>query len=483
MSEANPILRPGRNCWRIERAGRARVLVDADLYFRSLDAALDKAQRSILILGWDFDASIRLRGDDPQCPTLGERLRALVEARPELEVRILIWSVAAFHAPGAPLPLLLGAEWEKHPRIQLHLDTKHPFYASHHAKVVCIDGSIAFVGGIDLTVLRWDTREHPVTSPHRISQRDGKAYGPVHDVQMAVDGDAARAVADYVRERWNYVIGETVMPTAGEATGGTWPDDLTADFSDVDVAISRTLAPYDGRAGIYESAWLIHDALRAAKKLIVIEAQYVTSRSIARVLKRHLRRADGPEVLMIVRNEFASRLEGMVMGQAQNWLVGMLRRHDRYGRFEAFYRSVGAAGATECAVNVHSKAIMVDDVFLRVGSSNLNRRSLGLDTECDLAIEAHSAAHRQAIADVRNALIAEHVGATPQAVASACQREGSMLAVVRSMTGRASRLRPLPRLRISAALGLLTAIADPAGPFDPIGFLLGRRKSWRSADD
>jgi hypothetical protein len=52
---------------------------------------------------------------------------------------------------------------------------------------------------------------------------------------------------------------------------------------------------------------------------------------------------------------------------------------------------------------------------------------------------------------------------------------------VRSIAGRGSALRTLPRRPISAALGLLTAIADPAGPFDPIGFLLGRRKSWRSA--
>ena len=477
MSEANPILRPGRNCWRVARAARARVLVDADIYFRSLDAALEQARRSVLILGWDFDASIRLRGDDPRCPTLGERLRALVEQRPELEIRILIWSVAAFHAPGAPLPLLLGAEWEDHPRVQLRLDTRHPFYASHHAKVVCVDDSIAFVGGIDLTVLRWDTPDHPLESPHRISQRDGKPYGPVHDVQMAVDGDAARAVADFVRERWARVIGETVAPAGGVA----WPEQLAADFSDVDVGIARTLAPYDGRDGIHEGAMMIHDALRAAKTLIVIEAQYVTSRSIARVLKRHLRHPDGPEILMVVRDTFVSKLEEIVMGQAQNWLVGMLRRNDPHGRFQAFYRAVSAGDGRECTVNVHSKAVMIDDVFLRVGSSNLNRRSLGLDTECDLAIEARSAAHREAVAAVRNGLIAEHLGATPQEVEAAYARDGSMLAAVRSITGRTSSLRPLPRRPISAALGLLTAIADPAGPFDPIGFLLGRRKSWRSA--
>ena len=41
-------------------------------------------------------------------------------------------------------------------------------------------------------------------------------------------------------------------------------------------------------------------------------------------------------------------------------------------------------------VMVHSKLMIVDDVLLHVGSANLNNRSIGLDTECDLAIEART---------------------------------------------------------------------------------------------
>ena len=47
------------------------------------------------------------------------------------------------------------------------------------------------------------------------------------------------------------------------------------------------------------------------------------------------------------------------------------------------------------AVMVHSKVMIVDDRFLRVGSANLNNRSMGADTECDLAFEATSEAHRE----------------------------------------------------------------------------------------
>ena len=39
-------------------------------------------------------------------------------------------------------------------------------------------------------------------------------------------------------------------------------------------------------------------------------------------------------------------------------------------------------------IYVHAKIMIVDDRILRVGSANLNNRSLGLDSECDLALEA-----------------------------------------------------------------------------------------------
>ena len=121
------ILRPGRNCWRVEKASRAAILIDAEAYFGRLDQALKAARRSILIVGWDFDAIIRLRpqdGDDAE--RLGPLLRRLVEERPELEIRVLVWNLSVLHAPGASLPHLLGEDWEDHPRISVRLDANHP---------------------------------------------------------------------------------------------------------------------------------------------------------------------------------------------------------------------------------------------------------------------------------------------------------------------------------------------------------------------
>ena len=124
------------------------------------DAALTTF--AILIIGWDFDGRILLRPDvsGPEQLPLGRLLRSLVEENPRLEVEVLVWSIAVLHAPGAPLPLLLGSDWDQHPRIKVRLDRAHPIYAAHHQKIVTIDDKVAFCGGMDLTVDRWDMARH-----------------------------------------------------------------------------------------------------------------------------------------------------------------------------------------------------------------------------------------------------------------------------------------------------------------------------------
>ncbi len=78
---------------------------------------------------------------------------------------------------------------------------------------------------------------------------------------------------------------------------------------------------------------------------------------------------------------------------------------------------------------------------MRVGSSNLNNRSEGLDTEADLAIETSVPAGRQAIAALRNDLIAEHLGAQPAEVARIIAETGSMLAAVDHLNVKPRGLR------------------------------------------
>src|SRR3546814_1078216 len=69
-------------------------------------------------------------------------------------------------------------------------------------------------------------------------------------------------------------------------------------------------------------------------------------------------------------------------------------------------------GDAAAEVKVHAKLTIVDDRLLRIGSANLCNRSFGLDTECDAVLVPEDAGGRAGIADLRNALLAEHCGAT-----------------------------------------------------------------------
>ncbi|EIM28137.1 phospholipase D-like domain-containing protein [Microvirga lotononidis] len=467
---AAPILRPGQNCWRVAEADRASVLIDGAAYFANLEAALRKARRSILIIGWDFDGSIRLRPDVgiEESPQLGPLLRSLVNEWPDLEVRILVWSVAVVHAPGAPGPLIFGADWQDHPRLQLRLDTHHPLYAAHHQKIVCIDDSLAFIGGMDLTVERWDTSRHACDDPTRLKD-DGTIYEPVHDLQMAVDGDAARAIAEVGYGRWKFATGEELAP-APSATP-PWPDGLVPDFRHAPVAIARTYPAWGEQPAANEAAALTLDALSAAKKTIYIEAQYMTAPYVGDVLERRLADPDGPEVVVVQTHESHGWAEELVMGTNRDRLIRRLRRCDHHGRLRVYYPVIPNGNGGECQVLIHSKLIIVDDVFVRIGSSNLNNRSIGLDSECDAAIEATTDEMRRTIVALRNRLLAEHLDVAPKTFDRALYAHGgSVIAAVEELNTNIRGLRAFQAMTDDgpAVPAAGTGLLDPLEPFDPL---------------
>ena len=459
---------------------RAAVLVDGEAYFAHLHDALQLARRSILILGWDFDGRIVLKPQDRTCPPLGDMLRALVEKKPELHVDILIWSVAVWHGPSSPAGLLLGESWQDHPRLRIHLDTHHPIYAAHHQKIVCIDETMAFCGGMDLTVMRWDSPEHRAIDPRR-RDPDGELYGPVHDIQMAVEGDAAVALAEIVCERWRRA--DLPLPKRGACAERCWPPSLPADFVGTKVALSRTFPHWGDSVQIEEIAELTRDMILAARTYIYIEAQYLTAPDVAKALAKKLAQERGPDVVIIVTKQSSGRAEQFVMGRNRERLLRRLVRADRYKRLRIYYPVI-CHGDTETAIHVHAKLMIVDDRILRVGSANLNNRSMGLDTECDIIVEAEDDATRDAICRVRERLLAEHLGTTAAKVRETAQCEQSLLIGIDRLNHTARRLKGISvrqRGRTRPVLG--TFILDPRRPIESLWLLqrsLRLRMRWPS---
>ncbi|MCG7391536.1 phospholipase D-like domain-containing protein [Microvirga sp. ACRRW] len=470
---ARPVLKPGSNCWRVVPADRAAALIDGADYFAQLEAALRKAQHSIMIIGWDFDGSIRLRPnmDAETSPPLGPLLRSLLEEKPDLEIRILVWSVAVVHAPGAPGPLIFGAEWQNHPRLQLRLDKHHPLYAAHHQKIVCIDDGLAFVGGMDLTVRRWDTQDHACDNPYRLRE-DGTIYDPVHDVQMVVTGPAAHSITELAYERWRVATGEEIA-CLPHPVPDIWPADLAPDFTNAPVAIARTFPAWGAQCSVQEASVLNVDALSAARKSIYIEAQYMTAPYIGDVLEQQLAKPDGPEIIVIQTHESHGWAEKKVMGTNRDRLIRRLRKADRYDRLRVYYPVVPTKDGF-CQVLIHSKLIIVDDTFLRIGSSNMNNRSIGLDTECDLAVEAVNDEMRGSILKLRDRLLGEHLGTEPEVFSEAVSEEGgSLIAAIERLNVNDRRVHVFDAMfdegPAEPAVG--TSLLDPLEPFEPLWFL------------
>ena len=91
-----PILKEGRNCWRIARAERATVVVDAADYYHHIRSAMEKADRRIFIVGWDFDTRIALDPDDKgKGETLGRFFLRLARSKPKRQIAILKWNFGA----------------------------------------------------------------------------------------------------------------------------------------------------------------------------------------------------------------------------------------------------------------------------------------------------------------------------------------------------------------------------------------------------
>ena len=111
-------------------------------------------------------------------------------------------------------------------------------------------------------------------------------------------------------------------------------------------------------------------------------------------------------------------------------------------RVRLVYPSVERGGrATDTMI--HSKIMVVDDRFLRVGSANMNNRSMGADTECDLAVEAATDGERVAIVAIRNRLLGEHCGVAAEDVAASFARHGSLVEAADTLAAQGHRLRAI----------------------------------------
>ena len=477
------LLRVGDTCPCVRHAKRLRILVDGAAYFAALREAIVRARHSVFIVGWDIDSRMHLVPGDPPDGLpgpLGEFLCAVAAANPQLHVRILAWDFAMLYAMEREWLPSYKLGWRTPRRVRFRLDGRHPPGASHHQKIVVIDDCVAFVGGIDLTRSRWDTPAHAPREPLR---RNGPKlfYAPTHDVQAMFDGEAAGAVGALVRQRWRHAGGrhahlDDAVPSPDAAAESTlpcmqhdpWPPGETADIENVELGIAITEPPFAGRPASQQIHALYLAAIAAARENVYIENQYFTASAVGDALARRLAQPRGPAVAVVAPREQTGWLQATTMGTLRARLYRRLAQADAHHRLRMY--SPWIEGLGDAFINVHSKLMTVDDELLVIGSANLNNRSMVLDSECNIALEARGDPRvRAMIAGVRNRLLAEHLDVPRTAIDDAFARGADINRVIDNLRHDGRTLQPLKPV-VSPELDRVVpegALIDPETPAAP----------------
>jgi uncharacterized membrane protein YdjX (TVP38/TMEM64 family) len=267
------------------------------------------------------------------------------------------------------------------------------------------------------------------------------------------------------RDRWRRATGQELP--AVEPGLDAWPATLDADIADVRIGIARTRAAYAGDEEVREIEALYAEMIAGAERWIYVENQYLTSVRVVEWLRRRLDEQGGPEVVVVGPRENAGWLEQQTMGVLRRRAVERLRASAGADRLRILYPDEAGLPPSEM-IHVHSKLMVVDDDWLRIGSANLANRSMGVDTECDVVIDAEGREEvRRAIGDFRDDLLAEHLGVDVADVSETLARSGSLVATIDALAdekGRTLRHLDVGRSEEGPEAVELVRLADPEHP-------------------
>jgi phospholipase D1/2 len=476
LLQSSSILIPGDTVWKRCKAGRLAILNDAAAYFATLREALLLATSQVYVIGWDIHSLTRLVGpsghaEDGYPDELGAFLKALVKAKSELRINILSWDFPALYAAEREWNSAAKFTADAPDRLRFCFDSSLPLGSAQHQKIVVIDGVLAFSGGLDLTIRRWDTSAHEAHHPLR-TDPDGKPYPPFHDVQCMVDGEAAAALTEVAENRWRDA-GCTVERTAS-VRGERWPASAPVQCRAITVGIARTEIADASHGGVNEVSRLFEASINAADRFIYIENQFTSASDIAGLLAQRMLDVPQLRVLIVTPKMHSSWFESQAMQSGRGGFVARFVAAGVVDRVRFLYPSTRDADGT-AAVMVHSKVMIIDDRFLRIGSANLNNRSMGADTECDLAFEATSGAHRDYIARLRRQLIGHFCGVDESEIES---NEADLFGFLDRLPD-AGGVKSLQPIDPAATAGSMATVVQPvADPREPLHLDRAANRMW-----
>ncbi|HEU5391086.1 MAG TPA: phospholipase D-like domain-containing protein [Streptosporangiaceae bacterium] len=382
--------------------------VDGDAYVTSLRRDLGALRRPpdfALMAGWQFTSSFDLnRGAEVQPGSqLTEMIAAL--AKRNVATRALAMKLPWPLPQNGPFVNDVNAIYPaagQPPLRAAYLDGIGGGFAfSHHQKEVFVGfqdsaACCAYVGGIDLAVDRWDT------PAHRKTEKDDKFFG-WHDIQVRVQGNALQALWANFAERWdsaNRVLGKAASPEYRllPCPVPDWSDNTPGKHH---VQVLRTVAVASSRDrerfmpyGELTVLAALAKAIRNAECYIYIEEQFLWDCELADLIGNQLKAKPGLRLIVVLaaesefpplakhysfylRSQFLMRVMGV--NSAAEIAFGRKTRVYVYGLYQTLARSPKS-------VYVHSKLIIIDDRYVSIGSANVDKRSMRIETELTLGI-------------------------------------------------------------------------------------------------
>jgi len=420
---------------------RVAYLVDAHSTFLTMCRQFLMARKYIYIAAWGMTPLMELvRGTDQRAGPDGspEQEALLAELREEglqeaeidfwcshnltvqevlgymvskgVEVKVLIWSSSKMFSHCDPQA---AQEQLTQVGVSCILDDSshgilhHPV-ESLHQKIAIVDGTHAFVGGIDMLIElsgdydRWDTHFHHYSSPLRRNEEDSTPHN-WHDAHAIIEGTAVADVEGNFRQRWNDVLMRHELDY--QLLVPEHPLPLPVASTSL-VQVARTIpaqtysfAPEDGIQGI---AQLYANGLRNAQNFVYLENQYFWTHAFYGIDMPFLG-TDSPDMQLNIRELSAALQRGATVaivlpdhpnvGRAFTD-TGLARLREEapeaaaQGRIQAFClaASLEVEGVEDYRpIYVHAKVAIIDDLWSTLGSGNLNNRGMRDDTEMNVA--------------------------------------------------------------------------------------------------
>jgi phospholipase D1/2 len=500
MSDNVSIFKPGKNCWRTGTADHAAILIDSSNYYGALYEAICRAQRSIFVLGWDIDSRIKLkRGEEAEGSgepvTFFNLICTKARENPDLQIYLNRWDYSLFFMSQRE-PFWIR-KWKRCGLKNIHvcLDGVIPIAACHHQKIVVIDDEVAFWGGMDVALGRWDWRQHHVHNLYRADPsglpdpKKKMKYGPYHDIQAVIAGPIVADYARLVRDRWRRASTIKPLPLSHESYTGknlpqSWPESFPPQFRNIPVALARTLPPILGHKAVHEGLAMFVDVIAQAENFIYIENQYLACEEIAEALNRQLLEKPGLRLLAVSCDRPQGTMERKSMWGGRVRFGDILKKGAVADRIELVYPA-SKEGKTEKSIHIHSKMLIIDDKYLHLGSSNIANRSMGMDTEFDVTLVGATPESRKKIASIRNDLIREHCGREIREIQHVIDNGlpvGIFAEELKTSRQHLRRLDDTP-YRKERFVDLARSVGDPKQPIIPMSFthILHRRKESRFA--